>query len=207
MIFDLTFPVTGESIPLDHSYPLYAALSGIVPQFHAEESALRFASIPGLPATPGTLQLTEHSHLRVRLPDNQVKVALPLAGKRLVIGESSIRLGVPAIQTLTPAASLIARLVTFKNAETPEDFLTTARAKLAELQINGQPQLPIHLHGPHAGKPKRRIVRIKQTLIVGYSLIVSELSADDSLRLQETGLGGRTKLACGFFVPCQETRS
>jgi len=27
------------------------------------------------------------------------------------------------------------------------------------------------------------------------------LSADDSIRLQEHGLGGRTRMGCGFFLP------
>ena len=48
---------------------------------------------------------------------------------------------------------LVSRLVTFKNAETPEHFLQTAREKLAELEVVGEPQLPIHLDGERAGVP------------------------------------------------------
>ena len=46
-------------------------------------------------------------------------------------------------------------------------------------------------------------LRIKGLAIVGYGLLVSELSAADSLTLQERGLGGRTQLGCGFFVPAK----
>lgn len=91
--------------------------------------------------------------------------------------------------------------MTFKNAVTPEQFLMTARVKLAELGISGEPSLPIHLEGDRAGEPKRRVARIKGAAIVGYSLLVSELNAADSLTLQERGLGGRTHLGCGFFSP------
>ena len=52
-----------------------------------------------------------------------------------------------------------------------------------------------------AGEPKRRVVRVKGVAIVGYALIVAELSAADSLKLQESGLGGRTHLGCGYFSP------
>jgi len=201
LYLDVIFPASGDAIPKDHAYPLYAALSRIVPEFHQESCPLRFSSITGVADSGGQLQLTPHSHLRVRLPQDQVKVVLPLAGKRLLLGDVGIRLGVPALRTLEPATSLVARLVTFKNAETPEQFLATARTKLAELGVSGEPQLPIHLDGGRAGEPKRRVLRIKDVAIVGYSLLVSELSASDSIKLQESGLGGRTKMGCGFFLP------
>ena len=200
MIVELVFPASGPLLPTDHAYPLYAALSGLVPQFHVEQSPLRFAPITGIANPGGQLQLGPHSCLRVRLPDDSIKLALPLAGKKLVIGESTVRLGVPAVRTLVPAPAVVARIVTFKNADTPEQFLNTARTKLAELGVTGEPQLPIHLEGERSGEPKRRVIRIKDVTIVGYSLLVSELSAADSITLQERGLGGRTHMGCGFFV-------
>jgi CRISPR-associated protein Cas6 len=200
---DLVFPVTGPAIATDHAYPLYAALSAVVPAFHADASPLRFAPISGIGQPDGTLQLGPHSCLRVRVPDDQVRLALPIADKRLDVAGAGVRLGVPAVRTLVSAPAVIARMVTFKGADTPEQFLTTARAKLAELGVTGDPQLPIHMDGERAGEPKRRVIRIKGAAIVGYSLLVAELSAADSLKLQEHGLGGRTHLGCGFFTPAK----
>lgn len=203
MHLDVVFPTSGGTVATDHAYLLYAAVSRIVPEFHQENSPLRYAAITGVASPNGQLQLTPHSHFRVRLPQDLVKVVLPLAGKRLQIGEASIRLGVPAVSTLEPATSLYARIVTFKNAETPEQFLATARTKLTELGISGEPQLPIHLKGERAGEPKRRVLRIKGAVITGYALVVSDLSAGDSLKLQEKGFGGRSHLGCGFFTPAK----
>jgi CRISPR-associated protein Cas6 len=201
MIVELVFPVSGSTLPTDHNYPLYATLSHIVEAFHSEESVLRFAPITGVASPNGQLQLGPHSCLRVRLPDDQIRLALPLAGKKIVVADASVRLGVPAVRTLVPAPMVVARLVTFKNAETPEQLLATARIKLAELGVTGEPSLPIHLEGERAGEPKRRVIRIKDVTIVGYSLLVSELSATDSILLQERGLGGRTQMGCGYFTP------
>jgi CRISPR-associated protein Cas6 len=200
MTVDLVFPATGAHLPTDHAYHLYAALSHVVPQFHDAAVRLRFAPITGVAVPEGRLELGAHSHLTVRLADDAVKLALPLAGKRLQIGDGWVRLGVPAVRTLVPAPALVARIVTFKNSDTPEQFLTTARTKLTELGVSGEPQLPIHTDGPRAGEPKRRVVRVKGAAIPGYALLVSELSAPDSLKLQEEGLGGRTRVGCGFFT-------
>ena len=60
--------------------------------------------------------------------------------------------------------------------------------------------MPVHLDGERAGEAKRRVVRVKGVAIVGYALIVAGLSAADSVTLQESGLGGRTRFGCGFFV-------
>jgi CRISPR-associated protein Cas6 len=202
---ELVFPAAGSGLPTDHAYPLYAALCAIVPAFHAADSPLRFATISGIGQADGTLRFVPHSCLRVRLPADQVRLVLPLAGKRLEVAGAAVRLGVPAARTLVAAPAVVARIVTFKmaNGDTPDCFLATARRKLVELGVAGEPSLPIHMEGDRAGEAKRRVVRIKRTTIVGYSLLVSELTAADSLTLQQCGFGGRTHLGCGFFVPAK----
>lgn len=201
MTLDLVFPAFGNSLATDHAYALYGALSGVVPRFHEDDSPLRFAPITGTATPDGRLHLTEQSCLRVRMPEETIRAALPLAGKRLSVGDAHVRLGVPSIRALVTAPAVAARLVTFKNANTPEQFLTTARAKLAELGVEAVTSLPVHVAGDHAGQPKRRVVRIKGVTVPGYALTVTGLSPEDSQRLQQSGLGGRTRLGCGFFLP------
>ena len=201
MVIDLIFPVRGDTIPTDHAYPLYAALSRLAPAFHDRDAGLRFMPLGGLPDAPGRLLLTDHTRLRIRLPDDRIRLALHLAGKQLDVAGYALRLGVPSVATLIPAPTLTARLVTFKHSDTPERFLDTARRRLAELGIDGEPTIPLILTGSRAGEMRRRVVRIKTKAIVGYGLMVSALSAEHSLRLQELGLGGRTRIGCGFFLP------
>ena len=47
------------------------------------------------------------------------------------------------------------------------------------------------------------MLRIKGKRVIGYALQVAGLTAEESVRLQELGLGGRTRMGCGFFVPYQ----
>ncbi|MDW8266023.1 MAG: type I-MYXAN CRISPR-associated protein Cas6/Cmx6 [Gemmataceae bacterium] len=204
MMIDLVFPAVGVSVPADHSYPLYAALSRIVPQFHQHQSSIRFAPLTGLATDSGRLRLTPRSHLRVRASAEDIRTVLGLAGQSLNIAGSVVRLGAPRLCKLEPAPRVVSHLVTYKHAQSVDDFLTTTRARLAELGISGQPVVPTIRTGPRAGEPRRRVLRIRGAKIVGYALVVAGLTTDDSVRLQELGLGGRQHLGCGFFLPQEE---
>ena len=126
---------------------------------------------------------------------------LPLAGKRLQVGGHAIHLGLPRVMPLLPTPNLIAHLVTFNHSKEPERFLEVARQKLAALGIVGEVGIPLISGGPRQGEPRRKILRIKDRRVIGFSLLVTGLTAEESLRLQEEGLGGRTRMGCGFFVP------
>lgn len=202
---DLIFPVRGSTIASDHAYALYGAISRIVPEIHEKEPKIRFAPITGGINTEGRLSITENSILRIRVADGLVRNVLPLAGKRMMIGNESLRLGTPSVSAIYPAPCLISRIVTFKNADAPLTFLAKTRERLAEMGIAGDAQLPILMSGTRAGEPKRRVVRIRDKAIVGYSLIVSDLDDEGSIRLQVSGLGGRTNIGCGFFLPLKAT--
>ena len=51
---------------------------------------------------------------------------------------------------------------------------------------------------------KRRTLRIKDKEVVGYEMLVETLSANESLALQEHGLGGRRQMGAGVFVLTSE---
>jgi CRISPR-associated protein Cas6 len=48
---------------------------------------------------------------------------------------------------------------------------------------------------------KRRTIRIHGKEVVGYELVIEGLTADESVAIQTTGLGGRRHMGCGVFVP------
>jgi CRISPR-associated protein Cas6 len=198
---DLLFPVAGSILPTDHAYALYAGLTEVVPAFHDKDAQLRFAPISGLYAGKGLIQLSEKSRLCVRVPDDQVATVLPLAGKDFEIGKHRFSLRTPTVAQLIPAPMLIAMLVTFKNSMDPNRFLTVARERLEELGVLAEPGIPLVQQGQRAGEPRRRVIRIRGRRVVGYPLQVAGLTADESLRLQQSGLGGRRRMACGFFMP------
>lgn len=186
---DLAFRLNGSTVPVDHGYALYAALSRILPEIH-EAKDVGVHPIRGIYSGSGELQLADFSRLVLRLPDEEIRSYLKLAGKKLEVDEHPLSVGVPEIRMLLPVASLRARLVTIKGFLNEEEFLEAAKRQLEQLAVNGQ---------AHLGT--RRTFRIKDKQVIGFEMGVSQLTAEESLKLQEQGLGGRRKVGCGVFVP------
>ncbi|MFN9536497.1 MAG: type I-MYXAN CRISPR-associated protein Cas6/Cmx6, partial [Pseudanabaena sp.] len=108
---ELSFSITGQSLPADHGYGLYSAIAHLAPQVH-EREGVSILTIAGIPDRQGKIFLTERSHLRIRLPYECMPMVYHLAGKQLSIGSHSIRLGIPQIYMLRPVERLRARIVT-----------------------------------------------------------------------------------------------
>ena len=186
---DLAFRLTGSAVPVDHGYALYAALSRILPEIHSATD-IAVQPIRGVYSGNGTLHLADFSRLILRLPDEQIQTYLKLAGKRLAVDDHPLSVGVPEIRTLRPVVRLRARLVTIKGFLQEDEFLAAAKRQLEQRGIKGQ---------AHIGT--RRTFRVRDKQVVGFEMGVTQLTAEESLTLQEQGLGGRRKMGCGVFVP------
>ena len=207
-VVDLVFGVRGETIPADHGYSLFGALSREWPGMHGDEG-IGVHPINGRLAGERRLALTPASRLTLRLPMARVAEALRLAGKRLELDGARIAVGVPTVYPLRPATTLVSRLVVIRGFMEPEPFLEAARRQAGELGIGGQPMLVARrsaeaaegLTANAAGEPIRRTLRVRDKTVVGFALAVTELSADESILVQEAGIGGRRRFGCGVFVP------
>ncbi len=197
---DLHFPVLGTSLASDHGYDLYAALARHAPRLHEETCRIRIGPIRGVYAGNGLLHIDPRfSCLRLRLAPEDIPLVVNLAGKGIDVDGHRLRLGVPQVRNLMPVSNLGARLVTIKGFTEPGTFLDAVRRQLTALDITGEIGIPEVIEGPHTGQPRRRVLRVRDKRVVGFPLIVSSLGAGDSIRLQESGLGGRGKMGCGFF--------
>ena len=186
---DLAFRVMGTKLPVDHGYALYSAVSRLVPEIH-EAKAIGIHPIRGRYVGEGSLHATPSSRLIFRLPDDQIRPFLKLAGKSLEVDSDRLRVGVPETRVLRPAANLYARLVTIKGFMEPDTFLEAARRKLQEMGVTADLRVG-----------ERRTLRVKDKQVVGFEVTALRLDAEDSLRLQEVGIGGRRHMGCGVFVP------
>lgn len=209
-VVDLSFPITGSRVPRDHGYALYSALSRAVPALH-EASWLGVHPVSGR-LMGDDLFLGRGATLTLRLLAEEIRVALPLAGTRLALGTAALVLGAPSVHPLEPRASLDARTVLLKLTSPPtrsstghdrdvldndalaERYRTELCRQLSALEIDAEPLLT-----------GRRTVTIRGKRLVGFSVRVTGLDADASLRLQARGLGGRRSMGCGLFRPTRGT--
>lgn len=191
-VIDLAFPIQGNTIPVDHGYALYGALSRICPHLHQTENAA-VQLIRGRYCGEGLLALSAISRLKLRILADKLPHYLQLAGKSLDVDGHALRLGVPNPYLLQPKTTVYSHMVTTKNGNDEERFKAEVGKQLEALDIRGKVTIG-----------KRRTFKVHGKQIVGYSVLVSELSAEESLTLQEKGLGGRRKMGCGVFVSVGE---
>lgn len=184
---DLSFVAMGSRLPVDHGYALYAAVCRVLPSHH-EEADAAMGFVRGRYVGNGVLDISPRAELVVRIPAGGIPPYLRLAGKTLEIDGHRLRLGVPQTRPLVPAAALYAHLVTTRNGNDPARFEAELRRQADALGIKGKLTIG-----------ERRTFGVHGKQVVGYSVLASELTAEESIALQETGLGGRRKMGCGFF--------
>lgn len=188
-----------RAIPADHGYALFGALVKLLPTLH-DDPTVAILPISGQLIGDRRMELTTSSRLTLRTPDAGIAKLLTLAGKSLGLGDSSIRIGVPEIQSVVPGPTLRSRTVVIKVSGVSareldaDQFAAAARRQLTDRGVGDTATL-------HVGK--RRTVRVRDREIVGYETITSGLTPEESLALLEQGLGGKRHLGCGVFVPIQ----
>ncbi len=193
-VVDIAFPVSGASLPLDHGYTLFSAMSRLVPELHRQPS---WGVHPVFGVRDGrTLELEPRSRIKVRMPLSEISQVMPLAGASLDVSGSAVRLGFPQVFPLTPAAHVRARLVTIRGFQEEDEFVPALRRQIAAIEDLGQDPATIDVV-----LGRRRILKIRDKKVVGFAVGLTGLSATASLAIQRVGLGGRRHMGAGLFVP------
>jgi CRISPR-associated protein Cas6 len=198
---DLAFSVRGRTIPRDHGYALYGALSRLLPGVHGADW-IGIHGIAAKLASSEELTLEPMGTLRVRIPTDKIGELLPLAGATLDVAGRPVEVGAPIIQALTPVAALDARLVIirftgglskpFDQAAFDQRFIVEAQRQLVSHEIRGD----LELCG-------RQSLGVGGQRVLGHSVRVLGLSPDDSIKLQIHGLGGKRTMGGGIFRPAR----
>ncbi|MGI2909048.1 type I-MYXAN CRISPR-associated protein Cas6/Cmx6 [Tolypothrix sp. VBCCA 56010] len=203
---DLTFKLRGAPISLDNGYAIYRALSSICPSLH-ELKSIGIHPIAGIPTRNNLLELTAQSRLKIRIYHQQIPLIYPyLAGQAFHIGKNFYQLDIPDYKPLISSESVYSRLVIIKGFQDSTNFIEAVQRQMDNLGIQGK----IELLTRQDGTPQRRQLTInkegKQFKVRGFGVKISELNPEDSLILQEQGIGGKRKMMCGIFVPATRSK-
>lgn len=221
---DVCFKLSGSRIPADHGYALYSAICRRVPEIHPPTedtkgaggdgrlwSEVGIQQINAAPVGNRQLQLQPNSRLRIRIERERIDAVLPLIGEELALGDACVRVGAVEVFALVPAVRVRSRIVVIKGFLEPAAFLDAANRQLRAIGIQASAGVPWR-HGMEsqaidgAGKSPlvRRTLEIAGKTVVGYAVEVSGLTAEESIILQEDGIGGRRRFGCGIFIPARD---
>ena len=198
-VVDAVFAISCRSLPVDHAYALSQAIQAALPWFAQEPDAglhivYGAASASGWVRPEGVdavLQLSHRAKLALRLPRHRLDDAAALLGGTLQVAGWPLRVDRLSVRPLSRITTLFARCVVLAAAGDEPAFLAAAAAQLGGLGINPGTML--------CGR-----VTTVATAACTYqtrSLMVAGLTPEQSLALQQHGLGAERKLGCGMFIP------
>ncbi len=187
-VVDVVFTLEGRTLGEDHGLALGRAVCAALPWF-AGEALAGVHPIRGAESGTGELILSRRTTLSLRVPRERVEDALALCGAELDVDGHRLRVGAGKARELRPHGAIHAYfVVTDHNDEMhfAEDIGVAVDALGVKTRMV-------------CGKP--HALRMEDGTALAYSLALYDLTEEDSLRLQERGLGYHRKFGCGLFVP------
>jgi CRISPR-associated protein Cas6 len=197
-VFDLVFRLRGSKLEIDHAYELAEALRS---HFKAETFArigvhgVRMAgSANGWnrpQQTDTEMPLSRRARLAIRLQREDYDEVAAISDQTLQVGRQQLTIGGSAIRKLSSMASLHARAVCCDADQSEPDFLAQVAVDLQRLNINVTRMI--------CGRSGE--IRNKGKALFTRALMVADLKPEESVSLQQRGLGEERLLGCGLFVP------
>lgn len=186
-VFDAVFPLRGNTIAQDHAWLLWRELERHVPWLASEPGA-GILPLSGLARGEGVHYVGGRARLTIRLPSSRRASADFLAGVALDL-DGRVELGKPLERRLD-AAKVVHSPFVDAGIGDENGFLAACREELAQRGMT--PELV-------CGR-KRRLLA-DGVVIEGFSLMLYDLKPEQTLALQEQGIGRHHQLGCGLFVP------
>lgn len=198
-VMDAVFSISCRSLPVDHAYALSQAVQRALPWFADDESAgMHIIHIAGSgngwisPSDPqALLPLSRRAKLVLRVPATRTTDARGLLGQTLDVGGNALRVEQIAWRPLARITTLFSRNVVIDAGADESGFLRTAVDQLRAMGV----------------RPKKMMcglttqITTPARMLRTCSLMLADISLEESMLLQRRGLGPERKLGCGLFLP------
>ena len=204
-IVDILFSIECKRIPVDHAYPLASALSAIVPWL-AEDPRAGVHSIHVAGSQNGwerpehapdsMLMVSRRTKLVIRASRHQTeRLMAELPGQRIQVAGEPLAIGTGKVRPLSLETTLFARYVaTETDADPSED-----EARFLENAVRILSLSNIRVRKALCGKSTPLLT--PSGPIHTRSLMLAGLTKEESIRLQQQGLGPHRLIGCGLFIP------
>lgn len=199
-VFDLMFRVRGVSLDIDHAWALASALRMVLPAEVCQRvgvHGVRLAESGNGWTRPqqqdAEIPLSRRSRMVIRIHEADRDEAMRLCGMRLRLGAQQIEVGEGSVRPLHVSATLHARAIACDPAESENDFLDRIALELKAMNIEVGKMI--------CGKSGQ--IRAGDISLFTRALMIADLKAEESIRLQRRGIGDERLVGCGLFVPCK----
>jgi len=199
-VIDVAFRIACPTLPLDHAHALSTALLNALPWL-ADEANAGIHLIHG--ATSGNgwfrpedaenelLHLPRRTRMRLRIPRNRLQETQALTGQSLDIEGHPLEVGKAEVHLLSNLPTLFSRYVQTRAELDETQFLEESAGQLQALDIPCRKLLAGITH----------TMKFPAGPVFTRSLMVADLEPEQSVRLQQAGLGEGRTIGCGLFLP------
>lgn len=187
-MLDVSFALQGQALPREHAQALSQALCAHLPWLHADP----FAGVHPVKLVAGNQAqalISLRTRLLLRVSAQRREEMRALEGCELQVAGQALRLGQPHFRELLPHSTLYAYRVAARSSDEAA-FMADVDAALADLSVTGMRV---------CGKHQR--MALQGGDLHAFSLMLHALVPEQSLRLQQHGIGPHRLLGCGIFVP------
>ncbi len=199
-VVDLSFQIDCRELPVDHAFDLACALRESAPWIAEDDRiGIHTVHLAGSqngwerpdPGSGQLLMLSRRTKLSIRVPRERIDALQEaLYGIELDIGGCPMIIGKGKIRPLSSEPTIFSRQVVSEDDD-EDRFLEWAADELSAMGIRIRKAL--------CGKT--RSLNTPEGAIRTRSLMLADLPVQESVRLQQQGLGALRMLGCGIFIP------
>jgi len=200
-VIDLSFKVSCKQIKVDHAWALTDALNELLPWFKDDpQSAVHHIYIPQSgngwirsdTFNNEVVQLSRRTRLKIRIPVNRQAAVQTISGKTISIDDNDLTFGQSERHLLSTMTTIVARHVHIPGTDDDEHaFLQNVHTQIKTMGIDARKML--------CGKSHH--LKTPEGLIKTRSLMIADITPEESITLQENGVGHYYSYGCGIFIP------
>lgn len=185
---DVVFPIDGQTLARDHAQALQQALCVQWPWL-SQDALAGVHSIKLVPGAGDPALMSRRARLLLRVSAQRADELMALTALDLDVAGHHLRLSAPHLRELQPHSTLYAYKVASESGDEVA-LMAALELELAALGVGGE-----------------RVCGKRQPMVVSgramdtFSMMLHGLKPEQSLRLQQHGLGPHRLLGCGLFVP------
>jgi CRISPR-associated protein Cas6 len=197
-VFDLVFKLRGTSLDIDHAFALSAALQEYLTEQTCSKIGVHGVRMAGSgngwnrpEQSDAELPLSRRARLAIRVHRDDSEDVGRIMNQRLQIGRQEIIVGSSVMRKLSTIGTLYARAICCDREQSETDFLTEVAGSLKLMNIRVSKMI--------CGRCGE--IRTADETIFTRALMIANLEPEESVTLQQRGLGEDRMLGCGLFVP------